>query len=158
MSGVNKGLMILLVGLMACTEAVDDGEVSSGSAAETTEAESIESPDESNQAERLENVMEGDGLTFGDNPEAECEPQCGDNTCDVDDGCGGVCECADEAQICNEGVCCVPSCEGKVCGLDGCGGSCDAECVWRSIEKVPLILVFFWNTPREPECQAVLRQ
>ena len=57
---------------------------------------------------------------------AECVPStapaCGD------DGCGGSCgECTWEGEVCFEGACCEPSCEGKACGDDGCGGSC-GEC------------------------------
>ena len=65
-----------------------------------------------------------DLLVRGDKDVTECEPLCTENTCEVDDGCGGSCSCLDEAQVCVDGACCLPSCEGKVCGLDGCGGSC----------------------------------
>ena len=51
-----------------------------------------------------------------------------DATC-VDGAC--VCDfascgagCCGEAQVCADGACCLPSCEGKLCGDDGCGGSC----------------------------------
>ncbi|NMB74635.1 MAG: hypothetical protein GYA21_05835 [Myxococcales bacterium] len=49
-----------------------------------------------------------------------------------DDGCGNqrqaACSlpptgCA-EGEICHQGTCCRPSCQGRQCGTDGCGGSC----------------------------------
>lgn len=66
-----------------------------------------------------------------------CVGACGDASA----SCGGecVCSCADDCAIqgnCCEGrceacpelpSCCVPACEGKTCGDDGCGGSC-GEC------------------------------
>ncbi len=82
-----------------------------------------------------------------------CTPSCEGVACG-DDGCGGSCgECDDgnpctadaceagvcqaeavedgtaclDGWICEAGVCvepCVPSCDGKECGDDGCGGSC----------------------------------
>lgn len=36
--------------------------------------------------------------------------------------CGG--RCCGPGGICYAGVCCQPSCAGKLCGSDGCGGSC----------------------------------
>jgi len=55
----------------------------------------------------------------------------------LDNGCGAVVNCGACApgHICAEGTCvCVPSCQGKLCGADGCGGSCGqcqegADCV-----------------------------
>ena len=44
----------------------------------------------------------------------------------LDCGAEPVCEC-DECPAdvgCNQGTCCVPECEGKDCGDDGCGGEC----------------------------------
>ncbi len=63
----------------------------------------------------------------------DCIPQtCQDlgKECEVwDDGCGGSVDCdgCGAGKNCNNGVCesiCVPDCEGKQCGEDGCGGSC----------------------------------
>jgi len=59
-----------------------------------------------------------------------CQPICDSlapGQCGPDD-CGGFCPCPN-GEVCNQGVCediCVPDCvaEGKVCGDDGCGGSC----------------------------------
>jgi len=41
-------------------------------------------------------------------------------------GEGDLFECCPEGDeyVCNGSVCCVPDCEGKECGDDGCGGSC----------------------------------
>ncbi|MCX7943190.1 MAG: hypothetical protein N2746_01605 [Deltaproteobacteria bacterium] len=36
--------------------------------------------------------------------------------------CGGVCCGVDE--VCDNNVCCLPDCNNKECGHDGCGGSC----------------------------------
>ena len=60
-------------------------------------------------------------------PEAEC----GNSLCEPAEDCGtcaGDCTCAPN-WVCEEGVCvdpggCVPACDGKDCGADGCGGSC----------------------------------
>ncbi len=83
--------------------------------------------------------------------EGSCEfAACNGKDCG-DDGCGGLCGvCSDQFQFCSEGSCectfatcdslccpvdevcsdgkcCLPDCEGKVCGDDGCGGEC-GEC------------------------------
>lgn len=81
-----------------------------------------------------------------------CVPDCQDKVCG-DDGCEGSCGncganeectetfqchclldsaqcaevCCDPGQVCTDAACCTPDCEGKVCGDDGCGGSC-GEC------------------------------
>ena len=76
-----------------------------------------------------------------------CAPDCEGKSCGAD-GCGGSCgdcadlqECSDSGQcecvfeacadacceggqVCHEDSCCLPDCEGKLCGDDGCGGSC----------------------------------
>ena len=74
-----------------------------------------------------------------------CTQQCAGKGCGPD-GCGGVCgfcsgsqrncntngQCVCDSASCNPGStclsstgkCCIPSCTGKVCGSDGCGGSC----------------------------------
>ncbi len=77
-----------------------------------------------------------------------CCPNCCNKECG-DDGCGGVCgecpvngyctggggcgcdflECGEgccaEGEICTDGeLCCLPDCDGKICGDDGCGGNC----------------------------------
>ena len=53
---------------------------------------------------------------------------CGDGECDAGvgencDNCGGDCFCG-ENEVCFSGECCVPACDGLMCGDDGCGGSC----------------------------------
>ena len=69
-------------------------------------------------------VVECEGCTEG---------YCGDFACDADRGencgtCPADCSCA-PGEDCQAGECvpCVPSCAGKQCGNDGCGGSC-GEC------------------------------
>jgi len=51
---------------------------------------------------------------------------CGDGACGPDEGCGDCpedCPCEGD-ELCLDGVCCAPDCDGKTCGDDGCGGSC----------------------------------
>ena len=53
---------------------------------------------------------------------------CGDGVCGEGEGencgnCPGDCLCEGDA-ICNDYACCIPSCDGLMCGSDGCGGSC----------------------------------
>ncbi len=80
-----------------------------------------------------------------------CTPECAGKQCG-DNGCGGSCGvcgineactddlcdclpdavpcagvCCDAGLVCFEEACCQPNCLGKVCGGDGCGGSC-GEC------------------------------
>jgi hypothetical protein len=62
------------------------------------------------------------GGTFALGVDFDCKPTCEAGTC-ADDGCGGVCPCA-EGQTCNEGICCIPECDGSTCVADGCGGVC----------------------------------
>jgi len=45
--------------------------------------------------------------------------------CMFNDPCGETC-CA-TGQVCNQGVCCTPQCDGKDCGDNACGGTC-GEC------------------------------
>jgi len=56
---------------------------------------------------------------------------CGDGTCDLDedcDACPGDCGCGC-GEGCAAGVCTFSACDGKVCGDDGCSGSCgDCGC------------------------------
>ena len=92
----------------------------------------------------------------GDNPIAcpgsTCTPACGDKVCGPD-GCDGTCGACGAGTVCDGGACvdagcgpdvgcpegyeckdavcveipvCVPSCGDKVCGPDGCEGSCGA--------------------------------
>lgn len=53
-----------------------------------------------------------------------CQPTCDADSGCLSDGCGGVCPCADPLAVCSGGECCMPSCDGKACGDDGCGGWC----------------------------------
>jgi len=51
---------------------------------------------------------------------------CGDDVCDAGETCDSCvpdCGCQ-EGEVCTAGFCCLPSCTGKECGDDGCGGSC----------------------------------
>ena len=53
---------------------------------------------------------------------------CGNGTCDPGENCESCpsdCTCSSG---CNMGMCCVPNCEGKTCGDDGCGGKCGQGC------------------------------
>jgi hypothetical protein len=53
-------------------------------------------------------------------------PECGDGECNGVETCGlcpGDCPCGVDA-VCFEDACCLPDCTDKVCGSDGCGGSC----------------------------------
>lgn len=54
------------------------------------------------------------------------------------DPCGGRCE---GAQVCFEGFCCDPFCQGRQCGDDGCGGSCgdcpDGQDCWQGVCCTP---------------------
>jgi len=78
----------------------------------------------------------------------ECGPVCGKScgTCPDNKQCNleGKCACAkplcgvvccQKDEVCVEGVCCKPSCTGKQCGPDGCGGSC-GECTVEGEECV----------------------
>ena len=53
---------------------------------------------------------------------------CGDGSClgaENCNNCGADCGCTGDGEVCTAaGECCVPNCDGKVCGDDGCGGSC----------------------------------
>ncbi|MGM0576403.1 MAG: hypothetical protein ACQEXJ_11790 [Myxococcota bacterium] len=87
---------------------------------------------------------EAEGICGADG--ACCDPACDGLECGPD-GCGGTCgtcgdlsTCADglcacdfeacegaccaEGEVCDAGACCQPSCDGRSCGSDGCGGSC----------------------------------
>ena len=64
---------------------------------------------------------------MGDNPwygcvgtETGADPS-GENPLACSGGCDPECS---EDQVCLDGECCIPSCEDKACGDDGCGGSC----------------------------------
>ena len=66
--------------------------------------------------------------------EGSCKGFCGSKApggCWCDDKCNGIGDCcADFCEQCpneNPDFCCQPNCNGKVCGDDGCGGSC-GEC------------------------------
>lgn len=88
----------------------------------------------------------GDDVCNGDEDcstcPADCGNCCGDGTCDAEGGercttCPADCGCA-AGEVCEAGTgecaACVPQCEGRACGDDGCGGVCGAcddgvECV-----------------------------
>ena len=109
---------------------------------------------------------EGDIASDTDVGPETCEPSCVSKECG-DDGCGNVCGscgtnekcgldgqcscvadsvecknvCCDVGQVCFEEACCTSDCIDKVCGDDGCGGSCggcedqfqcqDGTCVYQ---------------------------
>ena len=58
-----------------------------------------------------------------DSEQIACEPDC---------GCQSDADCVELAYpFCDQetGIClCIPSCQGRVCGDDGCGGSCEPGC------------------------------
>ena len=61
----------------------------------------------------------------------EAQASCGNGTCEPSEGencasCPLDCGCAAAEQCTPEAVCCTASCANKVCGDDGCGGSCGA--------------------------------
>ncbi len=66
------------------------------------------------------------GLGCGQSNDKLCEP--GDEqACTCEDGAGGegLQTCAEDGQAWGSCDCpCVPDCDGKVCGPDGCGGTC----------------------------------
>ena len=55
--------------------------------------------------------------------DATCDPAVFENcaSCDADCACG-------EGEVCADGFCCATDCDGKECGIDGCGGVC-GECL-----------------------------
>ncbi len=71
-------------------------------------------------------------------------PWCGDGACDAGEDCGAcptdcACGCG---QICQGSACAFTACDGKVCGDDGCGGSCGKcaehfECRKGACDYVP---------------------
>ena len=73
-------------------------------------------------------VSETDGFHLIAGSELNCEvgENCRQYHCYNDIYCGdGVCDLQEEWDgSCPEDCPCIPSCEGKVCGDDGCGGSC----------------------------------
>lgn len=90
-------------------------------------------------------VCSGDGLSFEEGPcpeesyceEGQCFPwecqplsaMCDGNLLYVCDEFGSQSvlskDCAEDGLVCLDGSCqCVPACQGKQCGPDGCGGSC----------------------------------
>lgn len=69
----------------------------------------------------------GIDIEDADNPGLKCKADCAGKTCGQSDGCGGLCSgnCP-EGQVCVQQRCitCTENCVGKMCGHDGCGGSC----------------------------------
>jgi hypothetical protein len=57
------------------------------------------------------------------------QPYCGNGLCDIAETCETCpADCGCNGHACLRGACCVPSCTGKTCGDDGCGGSCAPGC------------------------------
>lgn len=83
---------------------------------------------------------DGDGCTEGDQCSGgdcaagtaiDCNDgnSCTDDSCDAQTGCvhtTNTAPCQSGLGVCVAGACCVPDCAGKVCGDDGCDGSCGA--------------------------------
>jgi serine/threonine protein kinase len=89
--------------------------------------------------------------------EAVCQPSCSNRQCG-DDGCGSSCgacpshqtceagscvcgfkkcleHCCNQGETCGrDGGCCAPTCQGRDCGDDGCGGTC-GSCSGRTYCK-----------------------
>jgi hypothetical protein len=65
-----------------------------------------------------------DGLKDGSESDVDCGGSCAAK-CTNGKMCSGSSDCGDANAICDGAhQCCSPSCSGKVCGSDGCGGSC----------------------------------
>ena len=89
---------------------------------------------------------------------ASCEGLCGsydaENNCQCDDFCFFIGDCCDD--VCTtcadifEDQCCEPSCEGKQCGDDGCGGSCGEPCAEGSYCNAEFQCV---EEVCEPQCE-----
>jgi len=104
----------------------------------------FENRDTSNQSDYISDVTDDlvstkdDGS--GDTDDTEtlsdlyvCNPQCGENSCGLDDGCGRRCTTCPDGMTCNTNqwkceVICKPDCSFKECGDDGCGNECPPGC------------------------------
>ncbi|HEY2746923.1 MAG TPA: hypothetical protein VGL86_20010 [Polyangia bacterium] len=65
-----------------------------------------------------------DGLKDGSESDVDCGGGCA-TKCGGGQMCSGPSDCSGTGVVCDGAhVCCTPSCSGKVCGSDGCGGSC----------------------------------
>jgi formylglycine-generating enzyme required for sulfatase activity len=85
--------------------------------------------------------MDAATATCSSNPDGTAS-QAVPETCDgADDDCDGATDDADEdlclpGEECTGGTCqCVPDCDGKACGDDGCGGSCGSCGTGRACDK-----------------------
>jgi hypothetical protein len=81
-------------------------------------------------------------VSAGCDPGCEyCDPDCGGCTCNVSGSCDSGCSCdpdcggctCNTSGSCDPGCscdpdCCTPSCGGKTCGPDLCGGTCPPGC------------------------------
>ncbi len=65
-----------------------------------------------------------DGIKNGSESDVDCGGSC-TTKCATGKMCSGPTDCAASGAVCTGSLlCCVPSCSGKICGSDGCGGSC----------------------------------
>lgn len=64
-----------------------------------------------------------DGAKNGSESDIDCGGTC-TTKCATGKGCSGPSDCAASGAVCASGLCCVPNCSGKICGSNGCGGSC----------------------------------
>ena len=118
----------------------------SGSAREAERAAHGEQVGKTRESEKMGPSPGGGSTVAGVSRKAKCVRQCDEKECGAD-GCGGACgecgggrrcslgkcaclhqncsgRCCEYGDVCWEGGCCSPSCSGRECGTDGCGGSC----------------------------------
>ncbi len=77
--------------------------------------------------------------------EGECQVVCGDTRCHPDETCASCpadCGCTACGETCEAGACTFTACDGRVCGSDGCGGTCGVcdphyDCVAGACVYVP---------------------
>jgi hypothetical protein len=68
----------------------------------------------------------GDGLACPTGRTCETNENAVDACVCINAPCGELC-CGESTEVCFAGECCVPDCDGKECGSDGCGGVCGVE-------------------------------
>lgn len=106
-----------------------------------------------------------DRICGSDGCDGECFPGCGDNAeCNLIGQCECLFEscwglCCNSGEVCDAytGNCCLPECDTKDCGKDGCGGSCgecnpSSECCYDNIchQSTFCALVLDFSSGSEP--------